>query len=337
MARRGLIGFGEIGRTLAGAVVFSALLATPAIRAAARARNSRQAAAQAEPEKLAVSPEVARAVDQIYAGDPDGAIAAAKTLEKENPQEPVGYLVEAEARWWKLYCKQSEIRYGMVDVWELAKRPDEKPYLDAARKAVELAQSELAKRETAQGHLWAGMGYALEARLYGLRGERMATARNGVAARTQLLRAIELDPQLADADTGLGLYNYYVATLSPIVKLLRFFLGIPGGSKRDGVAQLRTAMERGPLTGVEARFYLARNLRTYDHDYAQALEVAEPLVRRFPDNPVFLLLVGNLQLELGRRAEAEQTLGRIAQLKIPDAACAARSEMLAQELLAAKP
>ena len=165
----------------------------------------------------------------------------------------------------------------------------------------------------------------------------MATARNGVAARTQLLRAIELDPQLADADTGLGLYNYYVATLSPIVKLLRFFLGIPGGSKREGVAQVRTAMELGPLTGVEARFYLARNLRTYDHDYAQALEVAEPLVRRFPENPVFLLLVGNLQSELGRRAEAEQTLGRIAHLKIPDAACAAHSEMLARELLAAEP
>ncbi len=334
MARRKLIGSRENGRAIAAALIFAAMLALPA---PARARNSPQAAAQAEPAKLVVSPQVARAVDQIYAGDPDGAIVAAKQMEKENPQDPLGYLVEAEARWWKLYCAQSEIRYGMVDVWELAKRPDEKPYLDAARKAIELARAELAQKNTAESHLWAGMGYALEARLYGLRGERMATARSGVDARTELLRAIQQDPQLADADTGLGLYNYYVATLSPIVKLLRFFLGIPGGSKREGIAQLRTAMERGPLTGVEAQFYLARNLRTYDHDYAEALEVAEPLVRRFPDNPVFLLLVGNLQLELGRRAEAEQTLGRIAQLKIPDAACAARSETLARELLAAKP
>jgi hypothetical protein len=337
MAWRKLTGFGEIGRALAGAIIFAMVLAMPTTPAAAQLPNSGQAAAQAQQVGMAVSPEVARAVDQIYAGDPDAAIAAAAEIERENPNEPVGYLVEAEARWWKLYCTQSEIRYGMVDVWNLAKRPDEQPYLQAAQKAIDLAQAELTKKETAAAHLWAGMGYALEARLYGLRGERMATAKSGVAARTQLLRAIELDPQLADADTGLGLYNYYVATLSPIVKLLRFFLGIPGGSKREGIAQLRAAMKRGPLTGVEARFYLARNLRTYDQNYAEALEVAEPLVSRFSQNPVFLLLVGNLQLELGRRAEAEQTLGRIAQLKIPDPACATRSEMLARELLAQKP
>jgi predicted Zn-dependent protease len=96
-------------------------------------------------------------------------------------------------------------------------------------------------------------------------------------------------------------------------------------------------MAHGQITPVEARFYLARNLRTYDYNYAEALQIAEPLLEQYPKNPIFILLVANLQLELGRRAQARETLARIARLKIPDAACLARSEQLARELLSSPP
>ena len=71
--------------------------------------------------------------------------------------------------------------------------------------------------------------------MYALRGESRNTARSGVRAREHLLRAKTLDPTLADADFGLGLYNYYVDTLSGIARILRFFMGIPGGSKQEGI------------------------------------------------------------------------------------------------------
>jgi tetratricopeptide (TPR) repeat protein len=300
-----------------------------AAAAAAGVRQKREKAAV----KLVVPPDVEHAVEQIYEGNPDAALRTASSFEKQHPEEPLGYLLEAEARWWKLYCAESEIRYGMVEVWKLPKEPEDPPYLDAAHRAVELAEAELKKGESARAELWAGMAYALEARIYGLRDERRATAHAGVRAREHLLKASELDPALADAYTGLGLYNYYVDALSPLVKLLRFFLGIPGGSKKEGVRQLRRAMEQGQLTAVEARFYLAKNLRTYDHKYAEALEVAEPLLHNYPHNPIFLLLVANLEMELGRREQAVKTLSAIGNLKIPDAACAERAQRLARELL----
>ncbi len=320
------------GRASCGIVAALALLV--AFAAPARVSAQEGAADARETGKLTLPPNAEQAVHEIYAGEPEAAIAAAQSFEKERPHDPFGYLLEAEARWWQLYCEQSEIRYGMVDVWALPQEPGDPPYLDAARKAVNLAKAQLAKGETAQAHLYAGMGYALEARIYGLRGGRMDTAKAGVKARQHLLKALQLDPNLADADTGLGLYNYYVDTLSPIVKLLRFFLGIPGGSKQQGMQQLRAAMENGTLTAVEARYYLASNLRTYDHNYAGALTVAAPLVREYPKNPIFLLLVANLQIELGRREQAAQTLAQIGKLKISDAACAARAEQLARELMA---
>jgi hypothetical protein len=90
-----------------------------------------------------------------------------------------------------------------------------------------------------------------------------------------------------------------VDTLAPLVKVLRWMMGIPGGNRGQGIRQLERGMDEGQLTDVEARFYLAISLRTYDHEYQHALTVAQPLASRYPGNPIFLLLIGNLQQELG--------------------------------------
>jgi tetratricopeptide (TPR) repeat protein len=315
---------------LASLAVLTGLLATiatlPATAQAGRQPPSANTALQ-------VPPAVQQGLEEIFDGNPDAALDSAHKLEQAAPDSPLGYLLEGEARWWKLYCSTDEVRWGMVDAWQLPKQPEDKAYLDATEKAVHLAENQLKTNASAQANLYTGIGYALEARLYGLRDESLATARAGVRARSHFLKALQLDPQLADADTGLGLYNYYVATLSPVVKVLRVFLGIPGGSKSQGIAQLQIAMSQGRLTALEARFYLARNLRTYDLDYAQAKSLAQPLALQHPHNPIFLLLLANLEIELGERQQAATELGRVEQLEIPDAACAQRVRRLAGQLL----
>jgi len=150
-----------------------------------------------------------------------------------------------------------------------------------------LAEAGLAKHESAEMHLYAGMAGGLASRMYGLRAENRAAARAGVRAREHFLRAFALDPSLADADMGLGLYNYYVDTLSTIARVLRFFMGIPGGSKEEGIRQLQLAMDHGQLTPALARYYLAINLHLFDQKYEQALQVVTPLVEKYPDNPIF--------------------------------------------------
>src|SRR5258708_19563122 len=100
---------------------------------------------------------------------------------------------------------------------------------------------------------YAGMGDALASRLYGLRGEGRNTARAGVRARDHLLRAVAMNAELADADLGLGLYNYYIDTLSAPSRLLRFFFGIPGRSNKEGIRQLQHAIDEGVLVPADAR------------------------------------------------------------------------------------
>jgi len=268
----------------------------------------------ARASKINLSPEAQKVLDAIYAGDSQHAIALARALEQAEPQEPIGYLLEGEALWWDRYCSACEIKWGIIEAWKHDKQHDDESYFALTDKAIALAQAQLAKSETAEMRFLLGMGYALKVRVYGLRSENRNAARAGVSARAQMLRALELDPQLADATGAVGIYNYYVDTLSPIVKLLRFFMGIPGGDKAKGVEQMEIGMNQGSLLAVDLRFILARALRQYDRKYEEALSTARPLVDRYPRNPLFLLLVANLNAELGRNAKAAEYLQAVQQL-----------------------
>jgi hypothetical protein len=273
----------------------------------------------------------------MYSGQLDQAILLAHKVEAGRPDHPLGYLLEADALWWKIYCTSAERKYNTVDAWSHPRSPGpaDDAYLALADKIVRLAGTSIAKSDTAEMELYVGMGYALRARLLGLRYEKMPTVRAGLEARKHLLRCLELDPNMADAYLGLGVYNYLADALSSMAKVLRFFMGIPGGSKRVGLDQLEMAAVNGELTQAEARFYMARNLRNYDRDYARAAAVVAPLTSEYPANPLFLLLAGDIEAKLGHNDEAAARFRAAAAASMDDHACTGHVQKLAREALAA--
>jgi tetratricopeptide (TPR) repeat protein len=321
---------------LAFSVPFCAMLPPSGIRAQTAAATHAAQAPDAAGRALQLPPGVTQALDKMYAGDPDAAMSAFRQLQQRDPRNPLGYVLEAEARWWKSYCAESTVKWGMVDVWKRGKRPADEEYLALLDREIALVNDETTSHDSAEMRLYAGIGHAMKAQLYGLQGENRATARAAVAARREFMRAIELNPNLADAYTGLGLYNYYVDTLAPMVKVLRWMMGVPGGNRELGIQQLERGMKDGQLTAVEARFYLATSLRTYDHDYQRALTIAWPLAAQYHGNPIFLLLIGNLQQELGNRAAAAAPLRAAENVSTQDPACTARVRQLAREMLAVR-
>jgi hypothetical protein len=294
------------------------------------------ASGQARASELNIPSEASEAIRLTYSGKTDRATALARDLEAARPDHPLGYLIEADILWWKIYCRWSERKYNTIDAWSHS-RPSE-PLDDAelalADKVTRLAEAGIAKSDTAEMELYAGLGYASRARLLGLRYEKTPVARAGVEARKHLLRCLELDPKMADAELGLGLYNYYVDTLSAMAKVMRFFMGIPGGDKRVGLRQLETAASKGELTQMEARFNMAKNLRNYDRDYARAAQAAAPLITDYPDNPVFLLLAGDLEQKLGHNDAAAALFRAAAAAPTDDTDCAERVQQLVRDALA---
>jgi tetratricopeptide (TPR) repeat protein len=285
--------------------------------------------------QLALPPETPGILEKIYSFDLDGAQEAAKQMQKEHPEHPLGYLLESDALWWRFWCTAAEFKYGMSDARRRSKLPADQHYLELAATASSLATAQIQKNDSAEMQLYAGMADAAAARLYALRGENRNTARSGVRAREHFLRAKTLDPSLADADFGLGLYNYYVDTLSALAKIMRFFVGIPGGSKQEGIRLLEQAIAGGVLTPSVARFYLAMNLHRYDQQYERALSIISPLVEKYPTNPLFQLARGDLNAKLGRKQQALVCYRAAAALSAHDAECQARIQQLSRTAIAA--
>jgi len=286
-------------------------------------------------DKLRVAPEVLAAVDQVFSGDFEGGRQAALRIQQEQPDHPAGYLLEAEALWWKIWCTSAEFKYGMTYPRHRAKLSADRPYFVLAAKVSSLAEEKIARQDSAEMEFYAGMGDALAARLYGLRGEGRNTAHAGVRARERFLRAAALNPDLADADFGLGLYNYYIDTLSAAARFLRFFMGIPGGSKKEGIRQLQRAIEEGVVVPPEARFYLAINLHNYDQQYERALEIIGPLAEKYPSNPLFQLARGDLFAKLGRKDRARDCYTAANTAAMSDPECRRHVEELVRASLAA--
>ena len=275
------------------------------------------------------------ALDQIYGGDLLAGREAAVQLEHQQPEHPLGYLLEAEAIWWSIWCNSAEFKYGMTFPRHRPRLPLDRHYLELAGQVSSLAEKQIAQQDSAEMEFYAGMGDALAARFYGLRGEGRNTARSGVRAREHLLKALALDPDFADAGFGLGLYNYYIDTLSAAARVLRFFMGIPGGSKKEGIQQLQHAMEAGELSRAAARFYLAINLHNYDQQYERALDIIGPLLEKYPSNPLFLLAQGDLYAKLGRKDQARTCYHRAIAGSMSDPECRDHLAQLARTALEA--
>jgi len=194
-------------------------------------------------------------------GDIDGAIQVFRQVEQADPESPLGYVLEADANWWKIYLTEGNLTDP--DVFEALSEkvtPYDAEFLRLNNLAIQKAQAQIHNhQDQARAYLYQGLAYALEARLEALRDHALATARAGKQMRSLSNAALKLDPTLYDADLGVGIYNYFEATLPTYVKMLRFLIHLPGGSREVGLQQLQTAAEKGEVTKGEAQFHLAKN------------------------------------------------------------------------------
>jgi tetratricopeptide (TPR) repeat protein len=257
-------------------------------------------------------PDARRGMFLLLNGDFDGARRIFQEMQRAHPDSPLGYLFEADVIWWKIYLTTGNlIDPDVFDVVSKATSPYDDDFQNVVQEAIHRSDVRVrAKQDLARSLLDEGMAYALLGRFYGLRDSDLPTARAGKKMRGLLLRALQADPSLTDADLGVGIYNYFVDTLPAIVKLLKFVIGLPGGNRELGLRQLELAATKGDLVRGEAEFYLAKDFsRNNEQQYAKSLQLFQKLAGQYPDNPLWILVEGSLQIRLGHR-QAGQDLYR---------------------------
>ena len=280
----------------------SLLLAIPGVVSPALAGSNR-------PNKEESRHCADRGVSMMMDGDLNGAIVVAQQIQQKDPDSPLGYILEANATWWRIYYASANlIDPDVFDVANMEATPYDSHFEDLDRVAIHKAETRIrAHEDMARSLLYEGFAYALRARLDGLHDRDLPTARAGKKMRSLLLQSLEIDPSLTDAYLGLGIYNYFVDTLSSIVKILSVFIGLPGGSRTEGLKQLELCAQKGELGSPEAKFYLAKDYsRNSEKQYERSMRLFGELRDQFPHNPLWPMLMGSLHFRTGNPKKGEE-------------------------------
>ena len=92
---------------------------------------------------LTLPPETPAILDKIYSFDLDEAIESAQRMEQQRPNHPLGYLLEAEALWWRIWCTSADFKYGMSDARRRPKLQADQHYIEVSARALSLAEAKI--------------------------------------------------------------------------------------------------------------------------------------------------------------------------------------------------
>ncbi len=212
--------------------------------------------------------------------------AARATARACPPAPPVACeLLDVTALWWRMQLD-----------------PENRDLDDEFTKKVDAAIASAttwteAEPFRAEAWFYLGAAYGVRVQFRVLRGERVAAARDGKHIKEALEQAIALDPTLADARFGIGLYKYYADIAPAAAKILRFLLLLPGGNREEGLRDMIAARDRGALIDDEADYQLHWIFFWYEQQPQRGLALLQRLRSHYPENPLFAQRIAEVQLE----------------------------------------
>jgi hypothetical protein len=204
--------------------------------------------------------------------------------------------------------------------WEIALDPESNVHDSRLQGAVETAIASAVAwttREPERAEAWfaRGAAYATRAQFRVLRRERLAAARDGKRIKEALERSLAIDPALHDAKFGLGMYRYYADVAPAVVRLLRWFLLLPGGDRTRGLQEMIDARDKGLVMRGEAAYQLHLVYLWYEERPRDALSILRDLQLRYPRNPLFHLAEADIHdAYFHDRDASERTLKSLVRL-----------------------
>lgn len=241
-----------------------------------------------------------RGIQAVYNLEFERAESEFRALAVKFPSHPAGRFFLGMIEWWRI----------LIDM-EDESRDD--LFIERMDDVIDLCDSLLeANEHDVTALFFKGGALGFRGRLRANRSNWITAANDGRRALPIVQRAYAIAPENADILLGIGIYNYYAATIPeryPIVKPVMVFF--PEGDKRKGVAQLETASREARYAAIEATYFLLQLNYNYEREFSVALALAESLFRRFPDNVLFQRYIGRCEYVLSRNDRAAATFEEI--------------------------
>ncbi|MBI4061600.1 MAG: hypothetical protein HY403_09235 [Elusimicrobia bacterium] len=235
--------------------------------------------APAAARKTSVSRDMDRllheGIDAVYRMDFAGADAVMAQAIALEPAYPHAYLGRAAVDLIRFSYGSEQSDPSLIKTFEAK-----------TRKTIEVAEAWLKTHPKDPDVLFVlGSAHGFCGRLAVVQRRWLKAFGHGRAAMKSIRRAVKLDPELHDAQLGLGMFDYYVATIPKFAGWLAKVM--LGGDRRRGLRAIRVAAEKGDYTKTTAQLILVEILLEDDfgaRDSAQGLKLMRGVRAKYPDS-----------------------------------------------------
>ena len=307
---------------------FKSLLATIILTGTLSPSADAQAKRGARPGGAAVEKPSAAAFDQkrfdalraegyeaLYNLDYEGARRRFREMTSAFPDHPAGYQFLAAGLWLKTLNESRRLQASLYNNEGFYKEKDDKTdpkvaaeFRELTRRAKELSEARLRLNPKDTDALYyLGAVEGLKA-AWGSMVERsfMAALGSGKDSVNHHRDLLKIDPGYTDAKVTIGMYDYVVGTLPPLVKLGATFIGFRGSKKR-GLAALEQVAREGRWAGDDAKSLLIALMKR-ERRFRDAYAYASQLAAKYPRNYLFKMEAADAlvsQAELDRATDPE--------------------------------
>ena len=209
---------------------------------------------------------------------------------RERPQHPAGYFYEAMVPWSRL----SGGFWTAENLQEYVKRIDQT--ISVARNAIDRNEKD------SRAYFYLGGALGFKGR-FELMQQNWFSAYNLAYDAIRALKTCQkLDPDNKDVLLGLGIYDYYTARLSGVLKFLTY-LFLHKGNREEGLRKLHVAANEAVYSGLEAKSMLIHIYLYLEEDFSKALPLIQELRTKFKKNMRYPFFEGLVYIRQGRNAE----------------------------------
>ena len=225
------------------------------------------------------NPDVIQGINHLYDLEFDEAERLFSKIVAEKPDYPVGYFYMAMVTWSRL----------SVGFWTAENL---KEYVERIDLTMSVAKKGIEKNEKdSRNYFYLGGALGFKGR-FELMQQKWFSSYNLAYDSIQALRTSQkLDPDNKDVLLGLGIYDYYTAKLSGVLKFLTY-LFLHRGDKEEGMRKLNVAANEAVYSGLEAKSMLIHIYLYLEEDYDKALPFIQDLRAKFAKNPRYPFFEG---------------------------------------------
>jgi len=232
------------------------------------------------------NPKILKGINLLYNLQFDDAEDLFNEVIAESPNKPAGYFYLTMVTWSRMVAGF----WSPETVEEYKQRTD---------RTVSVANKRI-KNNVANSYDYFYLGGALGflGRFELMRAEWLSSFLTAKKAIKALKTCKKMDPNNRDVLLGLGIFDYYTARLSGVLKFLSYLL-LHKGNKEKGLRKLHTAAEKAIYSGVEAKSVLLHIYLFLEEECSKAPALARELGEKYPQDPTYKLFEGTAYVRLG--------------------------------------